>query len=184
VYYNDKLVTSSKFQTQLSRKLQRFGTWRKNKKCSIFHDLSEYIIFSYGCKLLDWSFNNVYCQCLVLSCPLLICTVLNLSYPLLFCPVTFCSYRILPWAALFKSSHFYKTEPDMCHSFMLRIISYFLWLTIITKESPKAIVKAHHLIIFKNLIFSDNWNLSRKLYLYTSLLLCLCKFKKWRNISH
>src|SRR3569623_1945717 len=43
-------------QTQLSRKLQRFRTCRKNKKCSIFHDLSEYIIFSYGCKLLDWSF--------------------------------------------------------------------------------------------------------------------------------
>ena len=32
-------------QTQLSRKLQRFRTCRKNKKCSIFHDLSEYIIF-------------------------------------------------------------------------------------------------------------------------------------------
>ena len=50
------LYTNSKFQTQLSRKLQRFRTCRKNKKCSIFHDLSEYIIFSYGCKLLDWSF--------------------------------------------------------------------------------------------------------------------------------
>src|SRR3954469_3154168 len=57
VYYNEELVTNSKFQTQLSRKLQLFGTCRKNKKCSIFHDLSEYIIFSYGCKLLDWSFN-------------------------------------------------------------------------------------------------------------------------------
>ena len=57
VYYNEELVTNSKFQTQLSRKLQRFRTCRKNKKCSIFHDLSEYIIFSYGCKLLDWSFN-------------------------------------------------------------------------------------------------------------------------------
>ena len=34
-----------KFQTQLSRKLQRFRTYRKNKKRSIFHDLSEYIIF-------------------------------------------------------------------------------------------------------------------------------------------
>src|SRR3954469_10527414 len=53
------LYTNSKFQTQLSRKLQRFRTCRKNKKCSIFHDLSEYIIFSYGCKLLDWSFNIV-----------------------------------------------------------------------------------------------------------------------------
>ena len=51
------LYTNSKFQTQLSRKLQRFRTCRKNKKCSIFHDLSEYIIFSYDCKLLDWSFN-------------------------------------------------------------------------------------------------------------------------------
>src|SRR3954470_19344779 len=50
------LYTSSKLQTQLSRKLQRFRTCRKNKKCSIFHDLSEYIIFSYDCKLLDWSF--------------------------------------------------------------------------------------------------------------------------------
>ena len=45
VYYNEELVTNSKFQTQLSRKLQRFRTCRKNKKCSIFHDLSEYIIF-------------------------------------------------------------------------------------------------------------------------------------------
>ena len=45
VYYNEELVTNSKFQTQLSRKLQRFRTFRKNKKCSIFHDLSEYIIF-------------------------------------------------------------------------------------------------------------------------------------------
>ena len=57
VYYNEELVTNSKFQTQLSRKLQRFRTCRKNKKCSIFHDLSEYIIFSYGCNWLDWSFN-------------------------------------------------------------------------------------------------------------------------------
>ena len=32
-------------QTQLSQKLQRFRTCRNNKKCSIFHDLSEYIIF-------------------------------------------------------------------------------------------------------------------------------------------
>jgi hypothetical protein len=56
VYYNEELVTNSKFQTQLSRKLQRFRTCRKNKKCSIFHGLSEYIIFSYGCNLLGWSF--------------------------------------------------------------------------------------------------------------------------------
>src|ERR1700733_8324962 len=53
------LYTNSKFQTQLSRKLQRFRTCRKNKKCSIFHDLSEYIIFSYGCKLHDWSFKHL-----------------------------------------------------------------------------------------------------------------------------
>src|SRR4051812_29710103 len=56
MYYNEELVHKFKFQTQLSRKLQRFRTCRKNKKCSIFYDLSEYIIFSYGCKLLDWSF--------------------------------------------------------------------------------------------------------------------------------
>ena len=43
VYYNEELVTNSKFQMQLSRKLQRFRTCRKNKKCSIFHDLSEYL---------------------------------------------------------------------------------------------------------------------------------------------
>src|SRR6185312_9413339 len=58
VYYNEELVTNSKFQTQLSRKLQRFRTCRKNKKCSIFHGLSEYIIFSYGFNLLDWSFKG------------------------------------------------------------------------------------------------------------------------------
>src|SRR3569623_2011523 len=63
VYYNEELVTNSKFQTQLSRKLQHFRTCRKNKKCSIFHDLSEYIIFSYGCNLLDWSFNRGYTPC-------------------------------------------------------------------------------------------------------------------------
>src|SRR5271165_4025635 len=42
VYYNEELYTNSKFQTQLSRKLQRFRTCRKNKKCSIFYELSEY----------------------------------------------------------------------------------------------------------------------------------------------
>src|SRR3954462_4901575 len=57
LYYNEELVTNSKFQTQLSRKLQRFRTCRKNKKCSIFHDLSSIYHFSYDCKLLDWSFN-------------------------------------------------------------------------------------------------------------------------------
>src|SRR5689334_15450783 len=48
---------------QLSRKLQRFRTCRKNKTCSIFHDLSEYIIFSYGYKLLDWSFKGNLMSC-------------------------------------------------------------------------------------------------------------------------
>src|SRR3954470_15035208 len=52
VYYNEELVTNSKFQTQLSRKLQRFRTCRKNKKCSIFHDLSEYIIHMV---VTDWT---------------------------------------------------------------------------------------------------------------------------------
>src|SRR3954451_3454981 len=32
VYYNEELVTNSKFQTQLPRKLQRFRTCRKNKE--------------------------------------------------------------------------------------------------------------------------------------------------------
>jgi hypothetical protein len=45
LHYSEGLVTNSKFQAQLSRKLQRFRTCRKNKKWSIFHDLSEYIIF-------------------------------------------------------------------------------------------------------------------------------------------
>ena len=48
----------TKFQTQLSWKLQRFRTCRKNKKCSIFHDLFEYIIFSYDCNWLAWSFKG------------------------------------------------------------------------------------------------------------------------------
>ena len=37
VYYNEELVTNSKFQIQLSQKLQRFRTCCKNKKCSSFH---------------------------------------------------------------------------------------------------------------------------------------------------
>src|SRR3954462_10332769 len=40
--HNENMYTNSKFQTQLSRKLQRFRTCRKNKKCSIFHELFEY----------------------------------------------------------------------------------------------------------------------------------------------
>ena len=50
VYYNEK---HEQFQTQLSRKLQRFRTCRKNKKCSIFHDLSVYIIFHMV--VTDWT---------------------------------------------------------------------------------------------------------------------------------
>src|SRR6185312_14567341 len=38
-------IACTQIQTQLSRQLQRFRTCRKNKKCSIFHDLSEYIIY-------------------------------------------------------------------------------------------------------------------------------------------
>src|ERR1700684_330144 len=45
VYYNEELVHKFKFQTQLSRKLQRFRTCRKNKKCSIFHDLPNISFF-------------------------------------------------------------------------------------------------------------------------------------------
>jgi hypothetical protein len=56
VYCNEEIVYKFKFQTQLSQKRQRFRTCRKNKKCSIFHDLFEYSIFSYCCKLLNWSF--------------------------------------------------------------------------------------------------------------------------------
>src|SRR3954470_13724210 len=52
------LYTNSKFQTQLSRKLQRFRTCRKNKKCSIFHDLSEYTILG-GISFLHTSFFQV-----------------------------------------------------------------------------------------------------------------------------
>ena len=36
VYYNEELVTNSKFQTQLSRKLQRFRTCIKTKNASFF----------------------------------------------------------------------------------------------------------------------------------------------------
>src|SRR3569623_3418944 len=36
------MYANSKIQTQFSRKLQRFRGCRKNKKCSIFHELSEY----------------------------------------------------------------------------------------------------------------------------------------------
>ena len=42
VYYSEELVTNTKFQTQLSKKLRRFRRCRKNKKCSIFHELSEF----------------------------------------------------------------------------------------------------------------------------------------------
>jgi hypothetical protein len=36
VYYDEELVTNWKFQTQLSRKLQRFRTFRKNKNAPLF----------------------------------------------------------------------------------------------------------------------------------------------------
>ena len=36
MYYNEELVTNSKFQTQLSEKLQRFRTCRKNKNAPFF----------------------------------------------------------------------------------------------------------------------------------------------------
>jgi hypothetical protein len=36
------MYTNSKFLTQLPLKLQQFRTCCKNKKCSIFHELSEY----------------------------------------------------------------------------------------------------------------------------------------------
>jgi hypothetical protein len=45
------------FQTQLSRKLQRFRTCTKNKKCSIFHELSEYQQKMTNFFSLDWSLN-------------------------------------------------------------------------------------------------------------------------------
>src|SRR6185437_13180900 len=45
VYYNENMYTNSYFQMHLSRWEKRFRWCHKNKKCSIFHDLSEYIIF-------------------------------------------------------------------------------------------------------------------------------------------
>ena len=48
-YYNENMYTNSYFQMHLSRWGKRFRWCRKNKKCSIFHDFSEYIIFSYDC---------------------------------------------------------------------------------------------------------------------------------------
>src|ERR1700742_5062080 len=36
VYYNENVYTNSKFQTQLSRKLQRFRTCHKNKNAPFF----------------------------------------------------------------------------------------------------------------------------------------------------
>src|SRR3954469_18694583 len=53
VYYNENMYTNSKFQTQLSRKLQRFRTCRKN---NIFHELSEYQQKWQLFLPLDWSF--------------------------------------------------------------------------------------------------------------------------------
>ena len=58
VYYNEELVHKLKFQMHLSRWWKRFRWCRKNKTCSIFHDLSEYIIFSCNCNWLVWSFKT------------------------------------------------------------------------------------------------------------------------------
>ena len=49
VYYNENMYTNSNFQMQFSRKLQRFRGCRKNKKCSIFHELYEYQQTWYSC---------------------------------------------------------------------------------------------------------------------------------------
>ena len=40
--YNTQNFKSHQLHTQLSKKLYRFRGYRKNKKCSIFHVLSEY----------------------------------------------------------------------------------------------------------------------------------------------
>ena len=55
VYYNEELDTNSKFQTQLSRKLQRFRTCRKTKNAPFFM-IFQNISSSYDCNLLNWSF--------------------------------------------------------------------------------------------------------------------------------
>jgi hypothetical protein len=54
MYFNENMYTN--FQTQLSRKLQRFRIYSQNKKCSIFHELSEYQQNMATFFLLDWSF--------------------------------------------------------------------------------------------------------------------------------
>jgi hypothetical protein len=48
-------------QMQLSQKLQRFRIYRKNKKCSIFHELPEYVQKWATFFPLDWSFNTFLC---------------------------------------------------------------------------------------------------------------------------
>ena len=45
MYYNEELVHKFKFQTQLSRKLQRFRTCRKNKKNAPFFMIFPNISF-------------------------------------------------------------------------------------------------------------------------------------------
>src|SRR3569623_3427442 len=52
-YYNNNMYTNSYFQMHLSRWGKRFRRCRKNKKCSIFHDLSEYISF-FHMILFEW----------------------------------------------------------------------------------------------------------------------------------
>src|SRR3954463_1306211 len=44
-YYNENMYTNSYFRMHLSRWGKRFRGCRKNKKCSNFHGLFEYIIF-------------------------------------------------------------------------------------------------------------------------------------------
>ena len=48
--------TQIKLHTQLSQKLKRFRGCRGNKKCSIFHELSEYIQIMATFSRVDWFF--------------------------------------------------------------------------------------------------------------------------------
>ena len=66
-YYNENIYTNSYFQMHLSCWGKRFRERRKNIKCSIINDLSEYIIFSYYCKLLGWYFKLSLGYCLGLG---------------------------------------------------------------------------------------------------------------------
>ena len=57
-YYNENMYTKLYFQMHLSRWGKRFRWCHKNKKCSIFHALSKYIIFSYDCNWVIYSFKS------------------------------------------------------------------------------------------------------------------------------